>query len=240
VLDYDGSHPIMASVKIGGLTIINSTDVEGPQGSLSLIESTSGSIAMLGPRESYLDFVIGFSIVETDDNGDTNINSDWPKKLSFPIFMQNVIENLSGLSTFSAGASIQPGDLLTIKPSSPFEQISVRGPDGTVTDLKPQENRLFLFSKTQQSGVYEVSNPKSGELDQRIAVNLMDANESNLVVREELNLGYSNLKRVASQVPKRKELWPWLLVASLVLLMAEWIIYNRRVLCLLVNVCCSD
>ena len=229
ILDYDGSHPIMASVKIGGLTIINSRNVEGPQGSLSLIESTSGSIAMLGPRESYLDFVIGFSIVQTDDDGETNINSDWPKKLSFPIFMQNVIGNLSGLSSFSAGASIQPGDLLTIKPSVPFEKINVRGPDGTVTKLKPQENRSFLFSKTQRSGVYEVSNPIGGEVDQRIAVNLMDANESNLVVREDLNLGYSNLKRVASQMPRRKEFWPWLLVGSLVLLMAEWIIYNRRV-----------
>ena len=229
VLDYDGSHPIMASVKIGGLTIINSTDVEGPQGSLSLIESTSGSIAMLGPRESYLDFVIGFSIVETDEDGETNINSDWPKKLSFPIFMQNVIENLSGLSTFSAGASIQPGDLMTIKPSAPFEKINVRGPDGTVTELKPQENRSFLFSKTQRSGVYEVSNPQNGEVDQRIAVNLMDSNESNLVVREDLNLGYSNLKRVTSQLPQRKEFWPWLLVGSLILLMTEWIIYNRRV-----------
>jgi len=229
VLDYDGSHPIMAAVKIGGLTIINSRDVEGPQGSLSLIESTSGSIAMLGPRESYLDFVIGFSIVETDDNGETSINSDWPKKLSFPIFMQNAIENLSGLSSFSAGANVQPGDLVTIKPSVPFEKINVRGPDGMITTLKPQENRSFLFSNTKQSGVYEVSNPTDGEIDQRIAVNLMDANESNLVVREDLNLGYSNLQRVASQVPKRKEFWPWILVGSLILLMAEWIIYNRRV-----------
>ena len=229
VLDYDGSHPIMASVKIGGLTIINSRDVQGPQGSLSLIESTSGSIATLGPRESYLDLVIGFSIVETDEDGQTNINSDWPKKLSFPIFMQNVIENLSGLSTFAAGASLQPGDLLTIKPSVPFEKINVRAPDGAVTELRPQENRSFLFSKTQRSGVYEVSNPQTGEVDQRIAVNLMDANESNLVVREDLNLGYSNLKRVASQVPQRKEFWPWLLIGSLILLMVEWIIYNRRV-----------
>ena len=57
----------------------------------------------------------------------------------------------------------------------------------------------------------------------------MDSNESNLVVREDLNLGYSNLKRVASQVPQRKEFWPWLLVGSLILLMTEWIIYNRRV-----------
>ena len=57
----------------------------------------------------------------------------------------------------------------------------------------------------------------------------MDTVESNLVVREELKLGYSDFERVATQVPKRKEFWPWLLMAGLVLLMTEWVIYNRRV-----------
>lgn len=229
VLDYNAAHPIMTAVNVGGLTIINSRDLEGPQGSLSLIESTTGSIAMLGPREGYLDLVIGFSIVETGDDGETFVNSDWPKKLSFPLFMQNAIENLSGLSAFSSRSSIQPGDLLTIKPSVPYKRIKVKSPGGEITELRPQENRTFLFSRTEQSGVYEVSDATNGTVDQRIAVNLMDANESNLVVREELNLGYSNLQRVTTQVPKRKELWPWLLLVSLVLLMTEWFIYNRRV-----------
>ena len=229
VLDYDGSHPVMAAVKIGSLTIIESRDLEGPPGSLSLIESTSGSIAMLGPREGYLDLALGFSIVGVDEDGETFVNSDWPKKLSFPIFMQNVIENLSGLSAFSAGTNFQPGDLMTIKPSAQFEEITVRTPGGKTTEVRPQENRTFLFSNTDLSGVYEISNSENGEVDRRIAVNLMDANESNLVVREDLKLGYANLERTTSQVPQRKEFWPWLLMGSLVLLMTEWIIYNRRV-----------
>ena len=145
VFDFDGSHPVMAAVKLGALTIINSRDLEGPPGSLSLIESQSGSIAMLGPREGYLDLVMGFSIVETGEDGETNVNSDWPKKLSFPIFMQNVIESLSGISLFSTGSSAQPGDLLTIRTSVPFEKIKVRSPSGAVAQLTPQENRTFIY-----------------------------------------------------------------------------------------------
>jgi hypothetical protein len=62
-----------------------------------------------------------------------------------------------------------------------------------------------------------------------IAVNLTDANESNLVVRDDLELGYTDLERVATQVKKRKEFWPFLLLTALMLLMTEWVIYNRRV-----------
>lgn len=245
VLDYDSSHPIMAAVKLGSLTIIDSHDLQGPPGSLSLVESPTGSIAMLGPRESYLDFVLGFSIIQqndqTDDQandaqnggdgeGEIVVNSDWPKKLSFPIFMQNVIENLSGISAFAAGDNVRPGDLVTIKTELPVEEIRVRSPAGVTTDLKPQANRSFIYTQADQIGVYDVTDPKTGNVDQRISVNLTDANESNLVVREELNLGYTQLTRVATQVPQRKEFWPYLLLLGLTLLMAEWIIYNRRVL----------
>lgn len=256
VLDYDNSHPMMAAVKLGSLTIINSRDLEGPPGSLSLIESTSGSIAMLGPREGYLDFVLGFSIIQRDEKsgeGDGNgnvdgdaesnqvnseiesesetvVNSDWPKKLSFPIFMQNVIENLSGISAFAAGTDVRPGDLVTIKTDLPLEAIRVRSPSGTATDLQPQTSRTFVYTQAEQIGVYEVADVKTGKVDQRISVNLTDSNESNLVVKEDLKLGYSQLQRVATQVPQRKEFWPYLLLLGLTLLMAEWIIYNRRVL----------
>jgi len=229
VFDYDATHPIMAAVKINSLTIVNSRDLEGPPGSLSLIGSTTGAIAMLGPRDGYLDLVMGFSIVEEDENGETAINSDWPKKISFPLFMRQVIENLSGVSLFSAEANVQPGDLLTIRTSVPLDKINVRSPGGDIAELLPQKNRSFIYSQTGKSGVYDVLNPNSKEIDQRIAVNLLDPVESDLEVREELELGYSNLERVVSQVPKRKEFWPWLLMAGLVLLMAEWIIYNKRV-----------
>lgn len=235
LLDYDNSHPIMAAVKLGSLTIINSRDLEGPPGSLSLMESTSGSIAMLGPREGYLDFVLGFSIIQgadalNDIDGEPSVNSDWPKKLSFPIFMQNVVENLSGLSSFSAGSDVRPGDLVTIKTELPREKIRVLSPSGKVTDLQPQTNRSFVYTQADQIGVYDVTDAATEKVDQRISVNLTDANESNLVVKEDLKLGYTQLQRVSTQVPKRKEFWPFLLIAGLVLLMAEWIIYNRRIL----------
>jgi hypothetical protein len=228
VLDFDSSHPLLASVRMGSITILDSRNLEGPPGSLSLIESTSGTIAMLGPRDGFLDFVLGFAIIETDGNGTTTVNSDWPKKLSFPVFMQNVVQELGG-DTFFEISNIRTGELIAVKTLSQCDEITVRSPEGDLKTLAPQPNRQFVYNDAQTVGIYEVTAVGNQNVDQLIAVNLTDANESNLVVRDDLELGYTDLERVATQVKKRKEFWPFLLLTALMLLMTEWVIYNRRV-----------
>jgi len=210
IFDFDSSHPLLSSVQMGSVTIINSDNLQGPKGSLSLIESSDGSIGVLAPREGYLDFVLGFSIVEVDDDGNSVINSDWPKKLSFPIFIQNVIANLGGASRFTSDQNVKPGDLLKLKRNDGVKGLEIETPDGRKELVESQKENSFQFSGTDQSGIYRT--------------------ESNLAVRESLDLGYSEYKKISTRVPSRKEWWPWLLAAGLVLLMVEWLIYNRRVL----------
>ncbi len=230
VFDFDSAHPLMASVQMGSVTIVNSNNLEGPKGSLSLIESSDGPIGVLAPRDGFQDFVMGFSIVEVDSDDNAVINSDWPKKLSFPIFIQNVIANLGGALRYTGDQNLKPGDLLKLKRNDGVDRLEVESPGGKKESLESQKENSFLFSGTEQSGIYRVANPDTGNLQRLVAVNLLDARESNLTVREKLDLGYSEFKQIRSRVPARKEWWPWLLAVALVLLMIEWLIYNRRVL----------
>lgn len=230
IFDFDSSHPLLSAVQMGSVTIINSDNLEGPKGSLSLIESSDGPIGVLAPREGYLDFVLGFSIVEIDDDGNSVINSDWPKKLSFPIFIQNVIANLGGASRFTSDQNVKPGDLLKLKRNDGVKGLEIETPDGRKELIEAQKENAFQFSGTDRSGIYRVSNSETKELQRLVPVNLLDATESNLTVRESLDLGYSEYKQISTRVPSRKEWWPWLLAVGLVLLMVEWLIYNRRVL----------
>ncbi len=229
IFDFDSSHPLLTAVQMGSVTIINSDNLEGPKGSLSLIEASDGPIGVLAPREGYLDFVLGFSIVEISNDGDAVINSDWPKKLSFPIFVQNVIANLGGASRFTSDQNVKPGDLLKLKRNDGVERLEIETPDGRKELVESQKENSFQFSGTDRSGIYRVSNAETKQLQRLVPVNLLDATESNLTVRESLDLGYSEYKQISTRVPSRKEWWPWLLGAGLVLLMVEWLIYNRRV-----------
>ena len=73
----------------------------------------------------------------------------------------------------------------------------------------------FVYAKTAKSGVYEVSDPDSGRVDQMVAVNLLDRVESDLAVREELKLGYEEIKGKLATAPARRDYWTWLVPAGL-------------------------
>jgi hypothetical protein len=42
-------------------------------------------------------------------------------------------------------------------------------------------------------------------------------------------IGYNPVEAQSPATPVRKELWTWLLMAALAVLVIEWYIYNRRV-----------
>ena len=58
---------------------------------------------------------------------------------------------------------------------------------------------------------------------------MLDRQESNLAVRENLGLGLEDIKAQAETQVVRKQLWIWLVLASLVVITAEWLIFNKRV-----------
>ena len=91
----------------------------------------------------------------------------------------------------------------------------------------------------KQVGIYEVE--ANGKPAARFAVNLFDRDESDVRLRtrqddktglktvESVSIGYVDVAARAPSSPVRKELWTWLLLVVLAVLMLEWYIYNRRV-----------
>ncbi len=184
----------------------------------------------VGPRGGFQDLVLGFGIVDLDDSGAPQINTDWPHKLSFPIFMQNVVMRLAGAAKFAESAGASPGELVTIKPQLPYPSITVRSPQQEVVNLRPRKDNSFVYANTETSGIYEVIEPETKTIDQLFAVNLLDRRESDLHVKQELDVGFEAIKGTASDYkPARTEYWPWLVGLALVVLATEWYIYNRRV-----------
>jgi hypothetical protein len=84
----------------------------------------------------------------------------------------------------------------------------------------------FTFGGTDLLGVYQVARDDGGQ--RSFAVNLLDANESHIEPKKEIHIG--NERFSAGQERKQPlELWKWIILLALVLLMMEWYIYNRRV-----------
>ena len=229
IADINSGHPLMFDVQMGNVLILKSMVLEGPQGSLPLVESTKGTVMMIGPRAGFEDLVIGFPLLEYTDEG-TSINTDWTKNnLSFPFFVHNILMTLSGRSRFNATRANPPGELIKIKPQFPFPAIDVKTPAGRKSTVQARADNSFVFSQTDESGFYEVLESGTDELDQMFAVNLLDRLESDIAARDELNLGYEEVKATLTVAPARKDYWTWVILGALLVISVEWYIYNRRV-----------
>ena len=231
VIDSNSSHPLMTAVLMGSnVNILKSSIVEGPRGSVSLIDAADGSIMRVGSRDGFRDLVVGFPMLEINEDLDINVNTDWMTKLSFPLFVQNVVVELGNGKNFAAAIGGKPGEILNFRTSLPFESIRVTDPSGRKSTLSPGQDNGFTLANTRASGVYSVQSPDQETPDLLLPINLFDRNESNLTVREKLTLGYEEVTGESKREVTRKQYWRWFLLAALVLLMLEWVVFNRRVM----------
>ena len=84
-----------------------------PVGGTVLIDSRRRTACLrLRPREGFEDAVLGVEIVGVDENGERFANTDWPLRLSFPVFVLNALEYFGGAGKAGPAASVQPGQMV--------------------------------------------------------------------------------------------------------------------------------
>ncbi len=229
VIDINQSHPVMFDLQMGRVNILEAIAMKGPQGSTELLQSTEGAIMSIGARGNYEDLIIGFPLTKIDDDGVTTVNTDWPRLLSFPIFIQNAVLTLGGASQFGRSKNYQPGQLVQLKPRLPYPEIEISDPSNKKSVLKASKENQFIYSDAQQCGVYSVSGKDDEDIDHLFTVNLLDRQESNLKVRENLGLGLEEITAQPEAQVVRKQLWIWLVLTALAVITVEWLIFNKRV-----------
>jgi hypothetical protein len=60
------------------------------------------------------------------------------------------------------------------------------------------------------------------------AVNLLDTDESAIEPRPSIQIGAKEIK-AGQETRQPRDLWKWLIVAALGMLLLEWYVYNRRI-----------
>jgi von Willebrand factor type A domain/Aerotolerance regulator N-terminal len=180
-------------------------------------------------RQSYTDLVQTFAIM-TDDN---KFNTNWALLTSFPIFLRNVTYVLGNVSDAAGEETVQPGQVKTLRPDMAVKKIEVFGPvkgglpDGNSGETLERKGRPdFSFGNTEHVGVYEVR--WDGKRQRDFAVNLLDADESNIEPRMQIQIGQDQIT-AGQSLGTPYDTWKWVALGALGLLLLEWYIYNRRV-----------
>ncbi len=239
IIDWDRAHPVLDSVELANVALVDSLVLDPPPGATVLIDSTSGPIAAIAPRDAYQDIVLGFEIFGQNKDGTRNVNTNWPTKLSFPTFWLNALEYLAGGTEESQTASVRPGRPVELRAAGSVPELTVVDPAGKSHTIRRSAEDVFQFHDTQQLGVYDVR--QRDAVTERFAVNLFDRDESDVRVRPsqdpdapvtqaaDIRIGHVDVKAAVGRAPTRKEVWKAILACALAVLVFEWYIYNRRV-----------
>lgn len=222
ILDTDTSHPLMQLVEMSDVLIAEATPLTPPKPHRVLIESTAGTLLAIAPREAYEDVVLGLELVGSDA-----IGTNWPVRLSFPVYVMNLLEYFGPAREQRAAETVRPGNVVTLAIEDDTTRVAVINPAGERTELVRDRRDTLHYSLTDRVGIYTV---EDGDRRRQFAVNLLDPAESDVRPRAEksIQLGYTKVTAAEKWRPGKRELWKWLVLGALVLVVVEWYVYNQR------------
>jgi hypothetical protein len=222
-------HPLlryMSSVHSIGLTEAFRFDLKDPRvppRTPRLIETDRETAVLFTlSRQSYTDLVMTFPILNSEGRWTTT----WPLHLGFPMFMTNVVMVLGNVEDGVDEELARPGREKVIRPDRPMRSIEVETPDGIREALNRTQRSDFVYGPLPRVGIYRVR--WEGKLQRSFAVNLLDSAESDVIPRPSIDIGDERIAAGETRSAPR-DLWKWIALIALILLLVEWYIYNRRV-----------
>jgi hypothetical protein len=188
-----------------------------------ILEAGGGVPMLLAiARGSYTDVVLTFPLI----NRKAELTTNWPLQPSFPLFFRNALYMLGNVDDAVRVLSVQPGEPMVLRPEAGVHKLTVHTPQGERARLERGSRPDFVFADTDQVGVYKLE--RDDQAQRFFTVNLLDSGESNLEPRDEIAIGSESIAAGVDR-PTPRDLWKWILVGAMLLLLAEWYVYNRRV-----------
>jgi hypothetical protein len=185
----------------------------------SLITTDTGPLLIAGEQDGRQVAILPFDIHD----------SDLPLQITWPILMSNLLEWFTPSAIISVPNGLQVGASLPIRP--PFEATGVRVtlPDGSSKDL-PIDRQTVVFADTREPGLYKIDILNGNEIIQSapFAVNLFAPTESNISPQSTISLSGNTIAAATRDEVGQQEFWPWAALLALLILMIEWLVYQRR------------
>jgi hypothetical protein len=216
VLDWDALHPVNQYVTYGNLYLSRALAFSAPTDAHTLVDSDAGPLVVWWSSASHRVLVVGFDIFA----------SRWPLRVSFPLFLANALRFLGGVEVAGATGPTRPGSAVSFQVPVGVKEVTVTYPDGTSRGAPVLSGRV-TFGDTYRTGPYVFT--LGADRKETRVVNLLDPQESNIKPREAVPWQRQEVSGVARVGRENRELWPWLALVALGVLMVEWYVYNRRV-----------
>ncbi len=230
-VDWKRNHPVLRDLTLEPVRIGAGRRIEIPETSVAvpLAETTDGpGIVEMLTLESR-SIVVLFDVME----------SNWPFDVSFVVFLASAIDYLDTLSAADGeDRSVRPGEVISTRLPAGASVVRLETPGGGSYDLTPTPDGRVSWGPIRRVGLHALrwrgdpgpADASEGGVATRLfASNLLDAFESDIAPESSVALASRIVSSSGRSSAGVRRYWRWLLLGSLLLMMLEWYVYNRKV-----------
>ncbi len=191
---------------------------------VTLAAGPRGPLIVLLEAGRHRHVAAGFSLDDTD----------WWRTLSFPLFIDNAVDFLALRPGARSGVGFSSAETVAVFLPDGVDEATLTGPGGFAAPLRPGPDGRVVMAPLPRVGVYSVQTANDAAAidpspaDTLVAVNLLSPSESALAAPAELELGRSPVRATTAAGLAPQEVWHWFVLAAAALLVAEWLLYARR------------
>jgi len=220
VVDIEAAHPIARHANLWELLPAQTMQFPPPSQAQVIVQADEGPLVWAVEAPEGRMVYVSFDIFLTYNN--------WPLRVSFPLFIANSIEWLAQGSGRRAKPLMRTGDIITLATEEAVKKVAFTSPGGGTENVDVTRRRAS-FGATDKIGIYTVE-PAGGEVGKHVvAVNLLDARESDITIQKDLVLSGVPVQIGVRPGKVNREVWWWFALGAFAFLLIEWWTYHRRV-----------
>ena len=218
VADWRSGHAVLRHCNLAPVFVAKGLRLDLPRDAQVLADFSEGPAVALVHRGGSTFLLVAFDVLQ----------SNWPFESSFILFCYNALDFLA-LQTAQVQASHRKvGEPIVVEGLAGHSPVTITGPGLDRIAAKADDSGRLRFPPTQLAGVYRLDAPQ--QASRPFAVNLLDAQESEIAPRPQLTLASGQVQAQSGRVKRTNmPLWHALVAAALVLVCIEWWVYNARV-----------
>lgn len=227
IFNWDDTHPILRHVAVESLEVYEWLELKLPPEAVSLVDGETSPVIAYLTRDASQFLICAFGLITEDEAGNLLMNTYWVAGVDFVVFMQNAVQYLAANVATTGRKSVSPGQPVTLPIPKVNGEVTIHRPDGVDDRVPAAGYQTIHYARTRRVGPYRVEPGLPG--NDVFAVNLFNEVESRIEPVSQLTMAAGSVEAQAGAVEVNEPAWPYLLLAILVLLLVEWIVYNRRV-----------
>ncbi|MFK7882784.1 MAG: VWA domain-containing protein [Phycisphaerales bacterium] len=210
VIAWDRAHPVLRGTSLSSIVFDRAVALPDADatGVRVLAESNRGPVITETTGQGVRHIRVAFPLVR----------SNWSLEVGMPIFLAGVFEYLAP-GTRGEGIARRTDEVIQVRASG--ERVLASGPAEFAATASI--NGQASIGPLERIGIYQVENAQPA----RLAVSLLDADESSLSISENAQLGPTGGKAITAG-SGRRELWPIALIAAVVVMTIEYLLHAAR------------